>query len=227
VRRHVDHEDRAARVAHLAGQRLEPGLERLLRLLARGVPRSDVRPPRRQELEVARQVEHLPVGVRGEGPLAVQDRVDREVVVVSGDDVERNRPVGEPLVGQVEPLPDPLVHQLVQERVAGLRIAHKPVRLLGGRDERVEADVGDVALERRELVVARGPAAHAEELGLVGRAVLDDRDDRLPREVAGHQRDVRLVDVELDRIQELPPRLLGSVEVARQVDAHLSRVGSR
>ena len=152
----------------------------------------------------------------------------REVVVVPRDQVERDGAVAQPLVGQVHPRADALVHQLVQQLVASLRVGRQPLGLLGRRDERVEADVGDVALENGQLVVASRPPAHAEELGLVPRAVPHDRDDRLAREVAGHQRDVRLVDVQLDRVQELPPRLLGGVEVAREVDPHrASPAGSR
>jgi hypothetical protein len=117
----------------------------------------------------------------------------------------------------------------VQEAVARLRVAHEPVGVLGRRDERVEADIGDVAPEGRQLVLASGPPADAEELGLIRGAVSDDRDDGLAGQIAGDQRDVGLVDVQLDRVQELPPRLLGGVEVAHEVDAHArpSPAGSR
>jgi hypothetical protein len=59
----------------------------------------------------------------------------------------------------------------------------------------------------------------AEELCVVASVTADDRDDRLAGQVAGEQRDVGLVDVALDRVDELPPRLLGGVEVAGDVQA--------
>jgi hypothetical protein len=58
---------------------------------------------------------------------------------------------------------------------------------------------------------------HAEQLRLVPTIVLDDRDDRLAGEVTGKQRDVGLVDVQADRVDELPPRLLGGVQIAGYV----------
>ena len=42
--------------------------------------------------------------------------------------------------------------------------------------------------------------------------------DRLAGEVARDQRDVGLVHVQLDGVQELPPRRLGGVEVARDIE---------
>ena len=58
--------------------------------LARRLPRRRVRPAVRQQLEPAGHVEHLPVGVDRRELGAVEDRVDREVVVVSRDQVERH-----------------------------------------------------------------------------------------------------------------------------------------
>jgi hypothetical protein len=52
---------------------------------------------------------------------------------------------------------------------------------------------------------------HAEQVGLVTTVALDDRDDRLARQVAREQRDIGLVGVPRDRVDELPPRLLGGV----------------
>jgi hypothetical protein len=60
---------------------------------------------------------------------------------------------------------------------------------------------------------------HPKQLGLVTPVALDDRDDRLAGEVAGEQRDVGLVDVEPDRVDELAPGLLGGVQVAGYVEA--------
>jgi hypothetical protein len=59
---------------------------------------------------------------------------------------------------------------------------------------------------------------HAEQLGLVAAVVVDDRNDRLAREVAGEQARVGLVDVAPDRVDELPPGLLGGVQVADYVE---------
>ena len=73
--------------------------------------------------------------------------------------------------------------------------ACQPLGLRAGGDERVVADVGDVALQRDQLLVALGVAVDAEQLGLVAAVVLDDRDDRLAGQVAGEQPDVGLVDV--------------------------------
>ena len=150
---------------------------------------------------------------------AVEDRVDREVVVVSRDQVERHVRVGEALGREAHPCLDALVHQPVEQHVARGRVVAQALCLLPRADERVEADVGDVALELRELLVAARGALDAEELGLEAPVALDDRHDRLSREVARDQRDVRLVDVQLDGVQELPPRGLGGVEVARDVEA--------
>jgi hypothetical protein len=58
---------------------------------------------------------------------------------------------------------------------------------------------------------------HAEQLGLITAVVFDDRNDRLAREVAGEQCDIGLVDVQPDRVDELPPRFLGGVEIACDV----------
>jgi hypothetical protein len=58
-----------------------------------------------------------------------------------------------------------------------------------------------------------------EQLGLVAAVALDDRHDRLSREVARQQRDVGLVDVQPDRVDELAPGLLGGVEVAGDIQA--------
>jgi hypothetical protein len=60
---------------------------------------------------------------------------------------------------------------------------------------------------------------HTEQLGLIAAVVIDDRNDRLAGEVAREQRDIGLVDVQPDRIDELAPRLLGGVEIAGDVDA--------
>ena len=222
--RDVDHEDRPARVAHLAGERIQTRLEHVLRLLAGRAPRRDVRPPRGQELEVARDVDHPPVDVLGECALVVQDRVDAEVVVVSRDQVKRHGAVAQSLIREIHPRADPLVHQLVKQAVAGLRIVRQPLGLVRRRDERVEADIGDVALEHGQLLIASGPPSDAEELGLVLPAVAHDRNDRLACEVAGDERDIGLVHVQLDRVQELPPGLLSRVEVAREVDPHAGLV---
>jgi hypothetical protein len=113
-------------------------------------------------------------------------------------------------------------------------VGRQALGLVRRRDERVVADVGDVALERRQLVIAARGAMDAEQLGLVAPVALDDRDDRLAGQVASQQRDVGLVDVQLDRVEVLPPRLLGGVEVARDVQAGgdrrplpVSRAGAR
>jgi hypothetical protein len=50
-----------------------------------------------------------------------------------------------------------------------------------------------------------------------------DRDDRLAGEVAGEQGDVGLVDAADDGIDELPPCLLGGVQIARDVEARGDR----
>ena len=59
---------------------------------------------------------------------------------------------------------------------------------------------------------------HAEELRLVAIAVADDRHDRLASQVAGDERDVSLVSVQLDGVQELSPRCLSRMEIARDVE---------
>jgi hypothetical protein len=60
---------------------------------------------------------------------------------------------------------------------------------------------------------------HAEQLGLVAAVVINDRNDRLAGEVAGEQPRIGLVDVAPDRVDELPPGLLGGVQVADYVQA--------
>ena len=199
------------------GERREPVVQLVLRLLARRLPRRDVRPAGGEQLESAGDVEHLPVRVDGRVAVAVEHRIDAEVVVVSRHQIQRHLGVREPLRRQLEPRRHPLVHQPVQQRVAAGLVAGQPLRLVRRRDEGVVADVGDVALELRQLLVAARRPLHAEQLGLVAAVALEDRHDRLPGQVAGDERDVGLVDVQLDRVDELPPRLLGGVEVARDI----------
>jgi hypothetical protein len=64
----------------------------------------------------------------------------------------------------------------------------------------------------------------AEEVGLVAPIAAQDRDDRLAGQIAGEQRDVGLVDVAPDGIDELPPSLLGGVKVAGDVEPGRDRV---
>jgi hypothetical protein len=64
---------------------------------------------------------------------------------------------------------------------------------------------------------------HAEQLGLVAPVALDDRNDRLAGEVAGEQRDVGLVDVQPNRVDELAPGLLGGVQITGYVQARGDR----
>ena len=154
MRRDVDHEHGLAGIADLLGERVEPGIELVLGLLPRRLPRRVVRPAGSEQLEVAGDVEHLAVGVDGLDPGLVEDRVDHEVVVVAGDQVERRVAVGQPLGRELHPRVDALVHQVVEQLVAARLVGGEPLGLLGGRDERVVADVGDVALELGELVVA-------------------------------------------------------------------------
>jgi hypothetical protein len=63
----------------------------------------------------------------------------------------------------------------------------------------------------------------AEQISLVaavaGVGVGDDGDDRLAGQVARQERDVRLVDVEADGVDELAPGLLGSVQIRGDVEA--------
>jgi hypothetical protein len=136
----------------------------------------------------------------------------------SGDQEQRHAAVGQALRGQLHPRVHALAHEPLEQLVAAGLVARQPIGLLRRRDERVVADVRDVALERRELVVPRRGAADAEQLGLVAAVAAHDRDDRLAREVAGQERDIGLVDVPADGVDELPPRLLGGVQVAGDVD---------
>jgi hypothetical protein len=71
----------------------------------------------------------------------------------------------------------------------------------------------------RELLVAPRRPADAEQLSLVALVALDDRHDRLAGQVARDECDIGLVQVQLDGVQELPPRRLGRVEVARDIEA--------
>ena len=159
----------------------------------------------------------FPSTLTGRELLAVENLVDREVVVVPGDQVQRHVRVCEALGCEPHPRLDALVHQAVQQLVA--------IDLLVSPHERVVADVGDVALELRELLVAARRAMHAEELGLVAVAARIDRDDRLARQVARDERDVGLVRIQLDGVQELPPRRLRRVEVARDVEPGCDQSG--
>src|SRR5690348_9959991 len=171
------------------------------------------------QLQAARQIDDLAVDVDRPPVGTVEDLVDTEIVVVARDQIQRHVAVGEPLGGQRHPRLDALVHQPAEELVAAGFVGRQPAGFLGRGDERVVADVGDVALERRELFVAACGAVHPEQLGLVAAVALDDRDDRLAGQVAGEQRGVRLVDVQPDRVDVLPPRLLGGVQIACYVQA--------
>ena len=135
----------------------------------------------------------LPSAFTGLNSLAVEDRIDAEIVVVPRDQIERHVRVRKALRGELHPRLDPLVHQPVQQQIAVGLVARETLRLVARAHEGVEADVGDVALEPRELLVAARRAMHAEELRLVAVAVADDRHDRLAGQVAGDQRDVRFV----------------------------------
>jgi hypothetical protein len=106
----------------------------------------------------------------------------------------------------------------VQQLVAVGLGSGQPLGLLTRGHERVVADVGDVTLQPGQFLVAAGRAVDAEQLGLVTVVAPYDRDDRLAGQVTGEQRDVALVDVQRDRVDELPPRLLGGVKIARDVD---------
>ena len=100
-------------------------------------------------------------------------------------------------VASAHPRLDPLVHEPVQQLVAGGLVLESAPRPLG--DERVVADVGDVALELRELVVAACRAAHAEELGLIAAAATGSIGTiALPVRSPATERGVGLVDVQLD-----------------------------
>ena len=87
--------------------------------------------PEDEELEVAGDVEHLAVGVDRLDPGLVEDRVDHELVVVAGDEVQRRVAVGQPLGGELHPLIDALVHQPVQQLVAPRFVGGQPLGLLG------------------------------------------------------------------------------------------------
>src|SRR5207247_2340073 len=75
------------------------------------------------------------------------------------------------------------------------------------------ADRRDVALQGHQLVLVARHPPDAEQLGLEGVAVLDDRDDGLAREVAAVQDGVGLVDPQADGVQHLAPRLVRGVDV--------------
>ena len=214
----MDHEHRPVGVGDLLGECVEALVQLVLGYLSRGVPRGVVRPSVRQQLQTARHVQHLAVGVDRRELRPVEDRVDREVVVVAGDQVERHGRIGQPLRGELHPRLHALVHQPVQQGIAFDGVSDQAVGLLLRRDERVVADVGDVAFELDQLLVVLGRPVDAEQLGLIAAVGACDGDDRLARQVSGEQGDVCLVDVQPDRVQVLPPRLLGRVEVAGDVD---------
>jgi hypothetical protein len=106
----------------------------------------------------------------------------------------------------------------VQQLVATALVGGEPLRLLGGGHERVVADIGDVPFELLELLIVARGAVDAEQVGLVMTVALDDRNDCLAGQVAREQRNIGLVEIPGDRVDELPPRLLGGVEVAGDVD---------
>ena len=106
----------------------------------------------------------------------------------------------------------------MQELVPSGVVVGETLRLVGCCDERVVADVGDVALELRELLVSVSGAVDAEELRLVAVLTPHDRHDRLPGQIPREKADIRLVDVQPDRVDELPPRCLRGVEVACDVE---------
>jgi hypothetical protein len=182
-----------------------------------------VGPAAGQQLQAAGELDDLAVDVDRRVTGRVEDLVDAELVVVAGDEIERDLAVGQPLGGEGEPLLHALAHEPVQELVASRLVGREPLRLGRRGDERVIAHVGDVALQRGQFLVATGGAMHAEEVGLVPRRVggvrvLDDGDDRLAREIARQQGRVGLVDIEPDGVDELAPGLLGGVQVRGDVE---------
>jgi hypothetical protein len=83
-------------------------VELLLGLFARGVPRGVVRPAAGEQLQPAGDVDDLAVDVHRRIPRPVEHLVDREVVVVAGDQVERDRGAVEALGRELQPRLQPL-----------------------------------------------------------------------------------------------------------------------
>ncbi len=159
VRRDVDHEDRAPRVATWSASASRRRVQLVLRHLPGVFHGVRFDQPYASSCSPPGMSRTFAVRVDRREVVPVEDRVDREVVVVSRDQVERHVGVGEPLGRELHPRLDALVHQPVQERVALGLVGREPLGVVARRDERVEADVGDVPLELRELLVgARGPA---------------------------------------------------------------------
>ena len=79
--------------------------------------------------------------------------VDHELVVVAGDQHQRDLAAAQPLGGQLQPRLHALGHQPLEQLVARGLVARHPRGLVGRGDERVVADVGDVALELGQVLV--------------------------------------------------------------------------
>ena len=163
VRRAVQVQDRPlGRGGELRRHRPDPLEQDVLGLLAVGVPRGRVRPPRRRHLEAV-DVDHAALGQldpAGGG----QDRVDLELVVVPGADEHGLRLAGELVVGHLHPPLDGAEHVAVEELVEPLGVGLELRQLVGRRAERVVPAPDHVLLERGHLghrPRARGAAPEA------------------------------------------------------------------
>ena len=133
----------------------------------------------------------------------VQRLVDLKEVVVAGRDVALDARTLQPLLSEVHPPFDALLHQLLEQLVDQLGLRRKLLDLLRLAQVRIEPRILDaldglVHLFLRFEVVGRPP-----ELALVAPiGLLDDGDDHLPRDVPAEHQDAGVV--ELPGVDELP-----------------------
>src|SRR5439155_5893164 len=110
--------------------------------------------------------------------------------------------LGEPRPSVLDPIPETLPDELVEEGLLCVRVVAKLEELTLRHDPRVETHVRHLLLERRRLLVCAQPKLLAGERGEV-RAVLlpSDGHDHLPRHIAAENDDA--CTVELPCVDEL------------------------
>ena len=219
-RRDVGHDHRLARVTDTTHERRQPVEKLLLGQLARGRPRCRRRPAHAHELVPGRQLDHLLVDVAAIGRVR-QDRVDLEVVVVARHQVDRNPGAIEALRGEIHPLAHPARDVLVEGTPDHRGIRLHRCSILLGDPHRVIPEIGDRALQIRQLTLRSRDPALAEDIGSphVAAARRNDRNERFASQIARDQRGIHLVDVGLHGVDELSPGALGGVDVAADVKA--------
>ena len=132
------------------------------------------------------------------------------LVVVAEHHVEADVIACKPLLGEAKPGGEAVLHRSQKKSLHGVGVAVGGVELLLGRAVRIKAEVADALLDRLELIWAENafPGYFSSDEATVA---VDDRHDRLARDIAAHDEHVDAV--ERAGVDELPPQPVGAVDV--------------